>query len=30
MPFVAEENGEIIDTYYIRPNEAGGGNHICG
>ncbi len=27
--FVAEENGEIIGTYYIRPNQAGGGSHIC-
>ena len=27
--FVAEENGEIIGTYYIRANQAGGGNHIC-
>ena len=27
--FVAEESGEILGTYYIRPNQAGGGNHIC-
>ena len=27
--FVAEENGEIIGTYYIRANQAGGGKHIC-
>ncbi len=27
--FVAEENGEIIGTYYIRTNQAGGGKHIC-
>jgi ribosomal protein S18 acetylase RimI-like enzyme len=27
--FVAEEDGEIIGTYYIRPNQAGGGRHIC-
>jgi L-amino acid N-acyltransferase YncA len=27
--FVAEENGEIVGTYYIRPNQAGGGRHIC-
>lgn len=27
--FVAEENDEIIGTYYIRPNQAGGGKHIC-
>lgn len=27
--FVAEEDGEIIGTYYIRANQAGGGKHIC-
>jgi ribosomal protein S18 acetylase RimI-like enzyme len=27
--FVAEEDGEIIGTYYIGANQAGGGNHIC-
>jgi ribosomal protein S18 acetylase RimI-like enzyme len=27
--FVAEENGEIVGTYYIRANQAGGGRHIC-
>ena len=27
--FVAAENGEIIGTYYMRPNQAGGGAHIC-
>src|SRR5215471_4517748 len=27
--FVAEENGEVLGTYYIRPNQAGGGKHIC-
>lgn len=27
--FVAEEDGEIIGTYYIRANQAGGGDHIC-
>ena len=27
--FVAEQDGEIIGTYYIRPNQAGGGKHIC-
>ena len=27
--FVAEEDGEILGTYYMRPNQAGGGNHIC-
>jgi ribosomal protein S18 acetylase RimI-like enzyme len=30
--FVAEENGEIVGTYYIRPNTGGGGAHVanCG
>lgn len=27
--FVAEENGDVIGTYYIRPNQAGGGRHVC-
>ena len=27
--FVAEDDGEIIGTYYIRANQAGGGKHIC-
>lgn len=30
--FVAEDDGEIVGTYYIRPNNSGGGAHIanCG
>ena len=30
--FVAEADGEIVGTYYIRANQAGGGNHVanCG
>lgn len=30
--FVAEENGEIIGTYYLRANQKGGGAHVanCG
>lgn len=30
--FVAEEDGTIIGTYYIRPNQSGGGAHVanCG
>jgi len=30
--FVAEENGEIIGTYYLRANQQGGGSHVanCG
>lgn len=27
--FVAEEEGSIVGTYYIRPNQAGGGAHVC-
>jgi ribosomal protein S18 acetylase RimI-like enzyme len=27
--FVAEEGGVILGTYYIRPNQAGGGAHVC-
>ena len=27
--FVAEENGAIVGTYYIRANQAGGGKHVC-
>ena len=30
--FVAEDQGVIIGTYYIRPNQSGGGDHVsnCG
>jgi len=30
--FVAEENGEISGTYYLRANQQGGGSHVanCG
>ena len=27
--FVAEENGEIFGTYYMKTNQAGGGSHVC-
>ncbi|MCX8476955.1 MAG: N-acetyltransferase [Sphingomonas sp.] len=27
--FVAEEEGVVLGTYYIRPNQAGGGGHVC-
>jgi L-amino acid N-acyltransferase YncA len=27
--FVAEENGVILGTYYLRPNQLGGGRHVC-
>lgn len=30
--FVAEEDGAVLGTYYLRPNQAGGGAHVgnCG
>ena len=27
--FVAEEDGEVLGTYYIKQNQAGGGSHVC-
>ena len=27
--FVAEDDGRIVGTYFIRPNQAGGGRHVC-
>ena len=27
--FVAEDDGRILGTYYLRRNQAGGGSHIC-
>jgi RimJ/RimL family protein N-acetyltransferase len=27
--FVLESDGEIVGTYDIRPNQAGGGRHVC-
>jgi ribosomal protein S18 acetylase RimI-like enzyme len=27
--FVAEEHGVILGTYYMRPNQARGGRHVC-
>ena len=27
--FVAEDGGEILATYFIRANQAGGGSHVC-
>lgn len=27
--FVAEDEGQILGTYYMRPNQAGGGRHVC-
>ncbi len=29
MVFVAEENGQIIGSYYLRANQKGGGAHVC-
>lgn len=28
--FVFEESGEILGTYYLKTNQAGPGNHVCG
>jgi RimJ/RimL family protein N-acetyltransferase len=27
--FVAEAHGQIVGSYYLRANQAGGGNHVC-
>lgn len=27
--YVAEEDGQILGTYYIKPNAAGPGDHVC-
>jgi predicted N-acetyltransferase YhbS len=27
--FVAEENGKVLGTCYLRRNQAGGGGHVC-
>jgi len=27
--FVAEEDGSVVGTYYLRRNQAGGGGHVC-
>ncbi len=27
--FVAEDDGRIVGTYYMRANQAGGGSHVC-
>jgi L-amino acid N-acyltransferase YncA len=29
LTFVAEEGGGILGTYYIKTNQAGGGDHVC-
>ncbi|WP_372807831.1 N-acetyltransferase family protein [Pontiella sp.] len=27
--FLAEEDGRVLGTYYIKPNTGGGGSHVC-
>lgn len=27
--FVVEEDGAVLGTYYMRPNQGGGGRHVC-
>ena len=27
--FMAEEDGEVVGTYFLRANQGGGGNHVC-
>jgi L-amino acid N-acyltransferase YncA len=27
--FVAEEDGAVVGTYYLRTNQPGGGSHVC-
>jgi L-amino acid N-acyltransferase YncA len=27
--FVAEKDGAIVGSYYLRPNQLGGGKHVC-
>jgi ribosomal protein S18 acetylase RimI-like enzyme len=27
--FVAENDGAIVGTYFLRPNQLGGGSHVC-
>jgi ribosomal protein S18 acetylase RimI-like enzyme len=27
--FVAEDGGEVVGTYFLRANQAGGGRHVC-
>jgi ribosomal protein S18 acetylase RimI-like enzyme len=27
--FVAEEDGEVLGSYYLRVNQQGGGSHVC-
>ena len=27
--FIAEENGEVLGTYYLKTNQSGPGDHVC-
>ena len=27
--FVAEDDGQVIGTYFLRANQSGGGGHVC-
>lgn len=27
--FVADDDGHIVGTYFLRPNQSGGGRHVC-
>ncbi|TWI57566.1 ribosomal protein S18 acetylase RimI-like enzyme [Pseudomonas duriflava] len=29
VTYVAEKDGQILGTYYLKPNAAGPGNHVC-
>jgi ribosomal protein S18 acetylase RimI-like enzyme len=29
LAWVAEENGEILGSYFLRRNQTGGGSHVC-
>ena len=29
VTMVAEEDGNVVGTYYIRQNQGGGGSHVC-
>lgn len=29
LTFVLEKRGEIVGTYYLKTNQAGGGDHVC-
>jgi ribosomal protein S18 acetylase RimI-like enzyme len=29
LTFVAEEDGQVLGTYYLKTNQAGPGEHVC-